>query len=132
MAQGHCSDGDFDSVVLDFKQWRKERFGSRSKIPDELWEKAVGLCAFSSIGKVAAKLGLNHGTLKKRVDSRLHRKTSESVFTELGITKTDRSDECVHGRIEMEYRDREKITIHLSECSEERFVSFIQALRRNS
>lgn len=49
-----------------FDDWRATRL-KLGKIPEELWEAAIGLYPEYSICKIAETLRLNHGKLKKRI-----------------------------------------------------------------
>jgi len=54
-------------IVRDqFETWRKRR-PCRGRIPEALWQAAVGLCKEHSIFEVSRALRLNHNGLKNRV-----------------------------------------------------------------
>ena len=58
---------DLFEVVRDqFETWRKRR-PCRSRIPEALWQAAVGLCKEHSIFEVSRALRLNYNGLKNRV-----------------------------------------------------------------
>jgi hypothetical protein len=56
----------FQSVRNQFETWRKRR-PCRGRIPEALWQAAVGLCREHSICEVSRTLGLNYYGLKNRV-----------------------------------------------------------------
>lgn len=64
-----------EEVQARFAAWRNKPHRTR-RIPDELWEAAVSLCAGESVCKVSRALGLDYNALRSRwlkskaVDSR--------------------------------------------------------------
>jgi hypothetical protein len=56
----------FESVHDQFETWRKRR-RCRGRIPEALWQAALGLCNESPVGEVSRALRLNYAGLKNRV-----------------------------------------------------------------
>lgn len=53
-----------------FKEWRREKdAGGPRLIPESLWRKAVALARVRGVSETAQRLRLNHGELKRRVDT---------------------------------------------------------------
>ena len=55
-----------ENVHRQFGSWRKKR-RRRSRIPESLWQGAIGLCQEYSIGEVSRTLRLNYNALRNRV-----------------------------------------------------------------
>jgi hypothetical protein len=54
-----------ENVRHQFGTWRKRR-RCRSRIPESLWQAAIGLCQEHSIGEVSRTLRLNYNGLRNR------------------------------------------------------------------
>jgi|TARA_Y100000031_G_C8219623_1_gene385205 hypothetical protein len=59
---------NLEAVRQRFEKWRRERKRG-TKIPQRLWQAAVGLSDRHSVGEIATVLGLHYGRLKKRVSA---------------------------------------------------------------
>jgi hypothetical protein len=92
-----------ENVRHQFGTWRKRR-RCRGRIPEALWQAAVGLCREHSICKVSQTLRLNYRGLKNRVTKPRDRSCSVKQRPDLGFVRLDlgapmRSSECL---VEME------------------------------
>ena len=92
-----------ESVRHQFEMWRKER-RCRGRIPEALWEAAVGLCREHSFCEVSRSLGLNYNGLKNRTPRARDMGLAVGKRAELGFVKLDLgapivSSECL---VEME------------------------------
>jgi hypothetical protein len=91
-------------VVRDqFETWRKRR-PCRGRIPEALWQAAVGLCKEHSIFEVSRALRLNYNGLKNRVSKAMDAGLAVGQGPELGFVRLDlgapiASSECL---VEME------------------------------
>lgn len=70
--------------------WRREHGGRGVRIPEGLWEEAVGVARRDGVWKTARALGLEHGRLKARaglVDGResASDRLPEAGFVEVGL-----------------------------------------------
>ncbi len=86
-----------------FQTWRKRR-RCRSRIPESLWQAAVGLCREHSICEVSQALRLNYNGLKNRVTRARDRSLAIGQRPGLNFVKLDlgvpvTSSECL---VEME------------------------------
>ncbi len=93
-----------------FVAWRKNKQSKR--IPEELWDAAVTLCAEYSVHKISRGLSLSHADLKKRIASAKTRPAYTSNpshdFVAIDIPQMH-SAECI---IEMEHRTGNKMRMH--------------------
>ena len=92
-----------ESVRHQFEIWRKRR-GRRGRIPEALWEAAVGLCREHSICEVSRSLRLNYTGLKNRSLKARDRglgvgKRSDHGFVKLDLGEAIVPSECL---VEME------------------------------
>jgi hypothetical protein len=103
----------FKKVRHRFERWRKTKKG-RERIPDPLWEAAVGLARHYSVNEIAKTLRLNHTELKYRVDgdrgNSSGKATSEPHFVELAFPGEGQAPECV---VELERADGAKMRVTL-------------------
>ena len=53
----------------EFEQWRATRPKGRSRIPGELWQRAIELVGCHTVNEVARSLSLNHSELKSRYEA---------------------------------------------------------------
>ena len=51
-----------------FDRWRSQQHNKRTRLPKELWQKAVALAREHGLNKTARALGLNYYSLKKHID----------------------------------------------------------------
>ena len=58
---------DMDSAIQAFQDWRSNR-KKMCRIPERLWEIAAKLSSQYPISTICENLGLNWGTLKKKID----------------------------------------------------------------
>jgi len=92
-----------ENVCDQFGTWRKRRH-CRSRIPESLWQAAIGLCQEHSICEVARTLRLNYNGLKNRVTRAKERNPVVGQRPDLGFVRLDlgapvTSSECL---VEME------------------------------
>ena len=71
-----------------FETWRKRR-RCRSRIPESLWQAAVGLCREHSIFEVSRALRLNYNGLKNRVPKARDMGLAVGQRRDLGFVKLD-------------------------------------------
>jgi hypothetical protein len=104
----------FEAVQKQFESWRKTR-RRRSRIPEELWQAAISLCADDkSISQISKALHLSQTKLKERVSASKAFALSESPshpgFVELDLNHSASLGEYV---IEMEEKNGAKMRVHL-------------------
>jgi hypothetical protein len=78
----------FEVVRDQFETWRKRR-PCRGRIPEALWQAAVGLCKERSIFEVSRALGLNYNGLKDRVPKARDVGLAVGQGPELGFVRLD-------------------------------------------
>ena len=71
-----------------FEAWRKRR-RCRGRIPEALWEAAVGLCREHSICEVSRSLRLNYNGLKHRTPKAREMGLAVGKRSDLGFVKLD-------------------------------------------
>ena len=71
-----------------FEAWRKRR-PCRNRIPEALWQAAVGLCREHSVCEVSRSLRLNYNGLKNRVTRARDRSPAVGQGSELNFVKLD-------------------------------------------
>jgi hypothetical protein len=71
-----------------FEAWRKRR-RCRSRIPEALWEAAVGLCRERSICEVSQSLRLNYNGLKNRTPKARDKGLAVGKRSDLSFVKLD-------------------------------------------
>ena len=71
-----------------FEAWRKRR-RCRGRIPEGLWEAAVGLCREHSICEVSRSLRLNYNGLKNRVTRARGRSPAVGQGSDLNFVRLD-------------------------------------------
>ena len=76
-----------------FDEWRGRR-KKRDRIPENLWEAAVGLSPFYSTCQISKALRLDFRELKRRIGDRSSRKTP-SEFVELKVERLFSTGQCV-------------------------------------
>ena len=111
-----CSDmsgPSIEEVCYLFEQWRTER-EPRTPIPDDLWAKAVSLCAGHSVNQIAKSLRLSYSDLMKRVTKARKETSPEPVishaFVELDMKASMPEAEYI---MEMENRNGSKLKMHI-------------------
>jgi len=77
-----------ENVRHQFGTWRKRR-RCRSRIPESLWQAAIGLCHEHSIGEVSRTLRLNYNGLKNRVTRSRDRSPAVGQGPDLNFVKLD-------------------------------------------
>ena len=75
-------------VRRQFEAWRKRR-GCRGRIPEALWEAAVGLCREHSFCEVSRSLRLNYNGLKNRTPKARDMGLVVGKRSALGFVKLD-------------------------------------------
>lgn len=89
--------------------WRRTR-QKAGRMPEELWDLAVGLARVHGVNPIARALALDYYSLKKRLDAAVVVPRSAPTFVEVDLASTGGSTECV---LEFEERKRGKMTIRL-------------------
>lgn len=75
-------------VQEQFENWRKNRKTISCRIPENLWEAAVGLYGEYKISEISKVLRLGGGQLKKRISNAQEKKvTSTRTFIQMEIPK---------------------------------------------
>ena len=77
-----------EAVRNQFQAWRKRR-RCRSRIPESLWQAAVGLCRDHSICEVSRALRLNYNGLKNRVTRARDGSSAVGQSSDLHFVKLD-------------------------------------------
>ena len=77
-----------ETVRNQYETWRKRR-RCRSRIPESLWQAAVGLCEEQSICEVSRTLRLNFNGLKNRVIRARDRSPAVEQTPEFGFVRLD-------------------------------------------
>jgi hypothetical protein len=77
-----------ESVRNQFEAWRKRR-RCRGRIPEALWQAAVGLCREHSICEVSRSLRLNYSGLRNRVTRAGERNSAIGQGLDLNFVKLD-------------------------------------------
>ena len=78
----------FEGVYNQFKTWRKRR-GCRGRVPEALWQAAVGLCQNHPVGEVSRALRLNYNGLKLRVQRSRSRGLAVGQRPDFGFVRLD-------------------------------------------
>lgn len=104
---------EYEELRSQLEHWRKTR-EKRSRVPNEVWDSAARLAEEYGINRIARALGLNHSTLKKRLNgcgvAGVSKKKPGPVFLELESGMSAPSAECV---LELENRSGAKMRIEL-------------------
>lgn len=77
-----------------YRQWR-QRKNPGDRIPEDLWQEAVRLCARYPVSRISKLLGLDYAGLKERV-SKIHRESERAclpTFIELPPAVTEPAGE---------------------------------------
>ena len=117
---------NLEAVRRQFEKWRgKRKRGAR--IPQRLWQTAVGLSDRHSVGEIARVLGLHYGRLKQRIsalDDESHRSTAEGMeFVSIGALPTEHIDV-----VELEDRSGKRLKVHLMGAGSGRVIEVAKAL----
>ena len=92
---------DMESAVAAFKNWRTTR-KKKCPIPEPLWEMAVNLSRRYPLNTICQTLGLNWGTLRKKIDQlsgNAQASVCESLsFVELKLKGDDLHSPFAHSR----------------------------------
>jgi hypothetical protein len=102
-----------EAVHSQFEAWRKRR-PCRGRIPEALWQAAVGLCEEHSIFEVSRTLRLNYNDLKDRVQTSRDRGVDIGAgpgFVKLGLGTPTMASGCV---VEMEAPNGSKMRMSFS------------------
>ncbi len=119
MSQEIFSDTSPDTlskVTARFAAWRNDSKRTK-KIPEELWQAAVGLSNEYSINQISKTLRLNYTDLKKRVkvvskeNPPAAAPQSPMKFIELGLEKPSSMQQCT---VTMEDSSGARMQIHLN------------------
>ena len=115
------------------ERWRERREGARARIPEELWNAAVGVARVEGIYATCRALRFNYYSLKDRVDlaekeskERAERgeKIEGAAFVELGAAELGGSGKTV---IELVGRNGGRMRIDMSGASGVDMVGLVQA-----
>jgi hypothetical protein len=77
-----------ENVRHQFGTWRKKR-RCRNRIPESLWQAAIGLCQEHSICEVSRTLGLNYNGLKNRATRAKDRNPVAGQGPDFGFVRLD-------------------------------------------
>jgi hypothetical protein len=83
-----------EEVSMEFDRWRDTKKAGE-RIPESLWETAVGLTSHYSISQVSQRLRLNYMDLKRRVHSSSKQEFSCAEFIELNPAQVFPTGECI-------------------------------------
>jgi|TARA_B100000315_G_scaffold189462_1_gene179302 hypothetical protein len=118
-----------EEVREQFKNWRSQR-EKGSRIPQWLWQAAVGLSDRHSVGKIATALALDHGRLKQRIaapgslDGKSQRPAETGIeFVSIGALPTGQADV-----VELEDGTGRRLKVHLAGAGTGRLVEVAKAL----
>lgn len=91
-----------DDVAHDFTLWRETR-KHRGRIPNRLWDAAIGLTTSYPASKVAEALHLNYAELKKRLQPSEVSETDQRLsFVELDLSSRSEGSSSVSCHLEVE------------------------------
>jgi hypothetical protein len=97
-----------EGALTEFERWRKIR-KSGERIPESLWEAAVGLTQRYTISQVSRWLRLNYTELRKRSHGSSKQGLGCSQFIQLDTAEVFSAGECI---IEMRRRGGAKAVVH--------------------
>ncbi len=83
--RGQADGGSLEDLDRRFRRWRESRRRG-DHIPAQLWEEAAGMAREQGASRIANRLGLNTGALKRRMHNAAEQTqagTGESEFVEL-------------------------------------------------
>jgi hypothetical protein len=84
---------ELNKVKSAFEAWRSTKTKG-SRIPQDLWEKAIALYPKFSIGKISATLSLSYTDLKKRVENKTEKHSSSLNDSVPAFMEFDFSSAC--------------------------------------
>lgn len=77
-----------ENVRRQFGTWRKRR-RCRSRIPESLWQAAIGLCQEHPVGEVSRTLRLNYNGLRGRIRRARDRNSVVGQDSDFGFVRLD-------------------------------------------
>ena len=102
---------NLDAVRQRFEKWRRERKRG-TKIPQSLWQAAVRLSDWHSVGEIARVLGLHYGRLKQRIGNFNGESVPQAVegmeFVSVGVMPAGQSNV-----VELEDGRGKRLKVHL-------------------
>ena len=102
---------NLEAVRQQFEKWRGQRKRG-ARIPQSLWQKAVGLSDRHSAGEIARVLGLHYGRLKQRIgalDVEAHRPVAGGMeFVSFGALQMGQANV-----VELEDGSGKRLKVHL-------------------
>lgn len=117
---------NLETVRQQFEKWRSQRKRG-ARIPQRLWQTAVGLSDRHSAGEIARVLGLHYGRLKQRIsalDVESQRPRAEGMeFVSIGALPTGHTDV-----VELEDRSGKRLKVHLMGAGSGRVIEVAKAL----
>jgi len=117
---------NLEALRQQFEKWRGQRKRG-ARIPQRLWQTAVGLSDRHSAGEIARVLGLHYGRLKQRIsalDGESQRPTAERMeFVSIGALPTEHTDV-----VELEDRSGKRLKVHLMGAEPGRVIEVAKAL----
>ncbi|MDP7269287.1 MAG: hypothetical protein QF408_14080 [Pirellulales bacterium] len=118
-----------EEVREQFRNWRSQR-EKGSRIPQWLWQAAVGLSDRHSVGKIATALALDHGRLKQRIatlcslNGKSQRPSEAGIeFVSIGALPAGQADV-----VELEDGTGRRLKVHLVGAATGRLVEVAKAL----
>ena len=95
--------------------WRERSGGPGRRLPERLWEAAVGLAREQGAGRIARLLRLNVSTLRRRLEPRGDGgggsgRVARPLFVEIGAGASEDAGPCV---VELAGRKGTKLTIRI-------------------
>jgi hypothetical protein len=113
------------------ERWRARREGTRARIPEELWNAAVGVARVEGVYATCRALRFNYYSLKDRVDQAESKERAEhadklegAAFVELGAAELGGSGKTV---VELVGRTGGRMRIEMSGASGVDMVGLVQA-----
>lgn len=126
MEQEQPFEGKLKEVQNRLEAWRGKR-RRRRRLPEPLWESAVGLARIHGINRVARALRLDYYRLKRRVEASPAIKLpppSQPDFVEVEMDQVTEPSQC---KIEFEEPNGSKMKIGLVGNSSTQLVALVQA-----
>lgn len=117
---------ELEAVRQQFEKWRSQRKRG-TRIPQSLWQNAVGLSDRHTAGEIARVLGLHYGRLKQRIsalDGETPRPTAEGMeFVSIGALPSGHTE-----MVELEDRSGKRLKVHLRGAGPGRVIEVAKAL----
>ena len=118
---------DLSTLCKRVEHWREHREGARSRIPEELWEAAVGVALVEGVYPTCRALRFDYARLKERVEqaeSKARGRGTATAFVELDAGHLGGSGQTV---VEFVGRRGGRVRIDVSGTSRVDVVGLAQA-----